>query len=320
MTDGHQIPPKGPDQPDAGAKLSMTEIYTLAYVASIVRGYPEPIPDEIAWRVLWLEQRGLPGLVALTREFLNNHDTDFRERGMQCPIIAGAMLGDHFDELVSKDPDRPNVIEGPANGVLILAKVADYARQTGEPVRVSWIMGEPPQIAGQCVVDAEKVATFGDVNALILNTGVGFARHDEPLKEGSGPQASEAEIPRQVFEPLLGYIGKQRLQTALKVNGIFKSDPQALELLRAMSAGDRSILASSPQLEDDKAIVLTTSKGSSNDQLWQRFTAYNWTAPHDDELPEELAKITSQYLLTDDGREVMPMLLHALDRFPPTKH
>lgn len=302
------------------AQLTMTEVYTLAYAASVARGYPEPIADEVAFRVLWLEQRGLPGLIALTREFLNNHETDFRERGMQCPIIAGTMLSDHFDELVARESERPNVIQGPANGVLILPKVAEYAERIGEPVRVSWIMGEPPQIVGQSVVDANKVETFGDFNAVILNTGVGFARHGEPLVGGQGPTATQTELPDTVFEPLLGFIGKEGAQTALQVHGILSSDPEALALLHALSAADRSILASPQQLQDDAKITLATSPGSDNEKLWQRFGEYGWTAKAPDDLHEKIRNVVVHYILTDEGRQAMPMLLHALDRFPPTRH
>lgn len=302
------------------AQLTMTEVYTLAYAASVARGYPEPIADEVAFRVLWLEQRGLPGLIALTREFLNNHETDFRERGMQCPIIAGTMLSDHFDELVARESERPNVIQGPANGVLILPKVAEYAERIEEPVRVSWIMGEPPQIVGQSVVDANKVETFGDFNAVILNTGVGFARHGEPLVGGQGPSATQTELPDTVFEPLLGFIGKERVQTALQVHGILSSDPEALALLHALSAADGSILASPQQLKDDAKITLATSPGSDNEKLWQRFGEYGWTANAPDDLHEKIRNVVVHYVLTDEGRQAMPMLLHALDRFPPTRH
>lgn len=302
------------------AQLQMTEVYTLAYAASVARGYPEPIADEIAFRVLWLEQRRLPGLIALTREFLNNHETDFRELGMQCPIIAGTMLSDHFDELVAREPERPNVIEGPANGVLILPKVAEYAERIGEPVRVSWIMGEPPQIVGQSVVDADKVETFGDFNAVILNTGVGFARHGEPLVGGQGPSATQTELPDTVFEPLLGFMGKERAQTALQVHGILSSDPEALALLHALSAADRSILASPQQLKDDAKITLATSPGSDNEKLWQRFGEYGWTRKAPDDLHEKIRNVVVHYILLDEGRLAMPMLLHALDRFPPTRH
>ncbi len=320
MVDGSEGSSQSPAQPVEAAKLSLTQVYTLAYAATLSRGYPGPIPDEIAGRVLWLEQRGLPGLIALAREFLNNHDTDFRERGMQCPIIAGALLPDHFDELVSREPSRPNVIEGPTNGVLLLPVVAQYAKKIGEPVRVSWIMGEPAEIVGQSIVDADSVASFGDINALILNSGVGFARHDEPLIDGRVAEACEAQLPKEVFEPLLGFIGKQRLETALKVEAVLASDSETLDLLRAMTAADRSMLAAPNQLESDDTVNLVTTHDSSNDKLWTRFKSYGWTTPAAEDPPEELAKITVHHALTGEGRQAMPMLLHALDRFPPMRH
>lgn len=299
--------------------ISMPEVYVFSYAAALSRGFPEPACDEIASRVVWLESRGLPGLIALTREFLNNHKTDLAERGMQCPIIAGATLHEQFDDLVSKEPGKPNVIHGPTNGVLLLPAVARFAEKIGQPVRVSWLMSEPPEIMAQTVVGAGKVASYGEPEALLFNTGVGFALHGEDMEDGQGPDLAFSEIPRQVFDPLLGFIGRERAEVAIKVHSILSSDAETLKLLHMMSDGDRSILASAPQVEPGTPVALTTSPGSSNDKLWARLGQYGWTEPtHDDTMSEELRALTSLHLLTQAGRAAMPLLVYALDRLRPT--
>lgn len=292
----------------------------LSYAAAIARGFPPAVCDEIAARVLWLEQRGLPGVIALAREFLNNHETGIDERGLQCPIVFGSFVADKFDELVANDPSQPNVTDGPTNGVLVLPKVAEHAAHIGRSIRVSWLMSDPPEIKAQTVIDADTVASYGDPEALLFNSGMGFALHGEELTDGQGPAIAACELPRQVFEPLLGFIGPERAGAAIKVHAILSADRQTHALLHAMSEADRSILATAHSQKPEDKIAFMTSPDSDNDRLWGALAGYGWTEPSSGDLPDELKEATSQHQLTDSGRAAMPLLLHALGHFPPTAH
>lgn len=312
--------PHAPHQGQSTKIISMSEVYVLSYAAAVARGFPPAACDEIAGRVLWLECRGLPGVIALTREFLNNNETAIDERGLQCPIVFGSFVADKFDELVATEPSQPNVTDGPTNGVLVLPKVAEYAEKIGKPIRVSWLMSNPPEIAAQTVVDTGTVASFGDPEALLFNTGMGFALHGEALKDGQGPDLAACEVPRQVFEPLLGFIGPERAGAAIKVHAILSADKQTHALLHTMNEADRSILAVAHQFESDQPIPLTAAPGSDNDRLWSALTRYGWTEPSNGDVCDEPAQATARHDLTNAGRFAMPLLLHALGRFPPTAH
>jgi hypothetical protein len=178
------------------AQLPMAEVSRLSIAASRRRGFPEDALEEVAWRVVWLERRGLPGLRAMIREYAANRGTPLQSRvGSQgadgifrwgCPLIAGTLLLDQFDELMALDPRGAKAISGPDNGVLLLPKVAQYAGPRGLLIRVSWVIDG--QIRAQSFVDGYRVATLGDPEALLENTQVGFAPHldDAPAEMRAG--------------------------------------------------------------------------------------------------------------------------------------
>lgn len=305
---------------DAPIRLSLMEVYLLAYAAAVARGLPDRIPDAVGQRVLWLEARGLPGTIALAREFLNNRSTDPRDRGRDCPLIAGAMMIDQFPALVSDDPSRPHAIDGPSNGVLILPLVAHYSATIGEPVRVSWLMGDPPEIKAQTVVDGDRVITVGELPALLFNTGVAFARHGEPLEEGLGASVQEAVVPNDVFEPYLSFIGRPRIDMLFQVRHALTEVPEIVEGLRSLSAGDRSTLETAATLSNDSPVSLITTQGSGNDVLWSRICDFGWLTRSESEGAGPQGSIVRTYVMTDLGRAALPMLLHAFDRFKPAAH
>jgi hypothetical protein len=297
----------------------MFEVYCLSYAAAEKRGWNDgAIADAIAYRVLWLEQRGLPGMIALTREFLSNLATAPRERGLQCPIIRGALLIDQFDELVAPDPSTTRAISGPSNGILILPNVAQYAERIGAAVRVSWLIGEPPEIRAQTVVDGTSVFSVGDPSAVLLNTGVGFARHGLPIENGSSADRFETEIPEQYFGPLISFIGGERIGETHKIVAIMKKDGVTLRHLQMMSPGDRSVLEAASRYGSTDKVVMTTSPGSNNETLWDRLGSYGWTERYVDPGLQNMPLPLSQFVLTNSGRAIAPMLLGALSRFPPT--
>lgn len=303
--------------------LEMTEVYALSYAAALQRGYPGAVADAIAGRVLWLERRGLPGVIALTREFVANKDTTPVERGTNCPFIAGTLLMDQFDLFVGRDIDRQLAIAGPTNGVLILPKVAEYAARIGETVRVSWLKGEPPEVIGETIVGADGAVVFiGDVCAALFNSGVAFVRDGSPgpastVQTGAVPRVSNASVPDEVIAPLISFIGRDRLEAALKVHTLLSEDAATLALLHMLTDADRSLIRAPGDGMAGEHVVLTTTPGSTNDKLWTRFASYGWTAPF---RPKGATGALAQHSVSDEGRALLPMVLSALDRFPPTKH
>jgi hypothetical protein len=301
-------------------KISIPEVYALTYVAAQVRGFPDASPDAVAGRVLWLERRGLPGMLGMMQEFLVHKDTPLLERGNQCPFIAGTVLLDQFDKLVSPNPMRPTVIAGPTNGLLLLPKVAEYAARIGKTIMVSWYVGEPRQDIGQSLVDAENAAFRGDRNAALQSTATGFALFPGPIPVAVSALVEEMEMPTRAYELLAWFVGAQKMLIAESVARAIKDDTETVRLMRLSTAGDRSILLSTPNVKMDDQIILTTSPGSNNDELWTRFVEYGWTTPYAGAQPEALRGLLAQHIVTEAGRTALPMLVLALERFPLTKH
>ena len=318
------IPRASPGQTTA---LAMTEVYALSYSAALQRGYPGAVADAIAGRVLWLEKRGLPGVIALTREFINNKDTTPVERGTNCPFIAGTLLMDQFDLFVACDAGRQLAIAGPTNGLLILPKVADYAAQIGAPIRVSWLKGEPPEVTGEAIVGPNgAVLNHGNVSAALFNTGVAFVRDGASVPAAAPPRTS-ASVADDMITALISFIGRDRLDAAIKVHKLVNDDAATVALLHILNDDGRSKIHAVRDGKADEPAVLTAAPGSSNDRLWARFVAYGWTTPLKDSQIKHSPITHSDargngmaYRVTDEGRAILPMVLTALDRFPPTKH
>jgi hypothetical protein len=311
---------EGGSDESVNRKLTMPEVYALSYVAAQARGFPDAAPDGVAGRVLWLERRGLQGVLGMMQEFLLHKDTPILQRGNQCPFIAGTLLLDQFDKLVSPDPMRPTVIAGPTNGLLLLPKVAEYAARIGRTIMVSWYSGEPRQSIGQSLVDAENTVFRGDINAALQSTATGFALFPGSMPVAASPLVEEMEMPTRAYELLAWFVGPDKMLAAKAVAKAIENEDKIIGLLRLATDGDRSVLLASHRMKADDQIILTTSAGSNNEDLWHRFVDYGWTRPHTSDQPEALKGLLSQYVATEEGRLALPLLALAVNRFPLLKH
>ncbi len=312
-----------PEPAKSGESLGMLQVYVLAYAAAEARGWPRgPVASEIAWRVLWLEQRRLPGLGMLVSDFSANRDDDPKSRGMTCPIIRGAFFLDQADELVAKNPAQPHVVDGPDAAIVLLPKVAQYAAQIGEPIRVSWVLGG--RIAAQTVVAPDgQMGHAGGLSDILSSTSTGFALHGEPYPFPQAPLASSTEIPEPVLRGIFGFIGQKIMDRALKVHALFRDEPLTVALLHSQTAGERSNFAILCDLKAhglEGAPTLLVGPGSTNDRICSAFASYGWFQPETVALPPELAAVTRAHRVTDEGKLAMPMILGVLEHFPPVRH
>lgn len=226
-----------------------------------------------------------------------------------------------FEKLVSKEPGHPRLVKGATNGALILPKVAQYAERISHPVCVTWVTVEPFKILGETVVDGARIAHRGEPRAMLENTGVGLSLHGEALDVATQTISETTNVPMDIFEAFISFIGRERIMQPIKVHSLIEDDRETLDLLRMMSAGDRSVLEAASHRSQGDEVVMTTSPDSNNEKIWSRFIKYGWTAPHKfEDAPAEIRNLLSQYKLTAEGREAVPMLLFALHRFESVKY
>jgi hypothetical protein len=305
--------------------ISMIEAYGLAHCASLTRGLPVAGSESIAWRVLWLEQRGLPGVFALTREYLTHGAEPFGGRQMACPIIFGARIALGEVDVFPRDAQQQAVIPGITNALLVLPCVAKSADRLGEPLVVNWRAGEPVTTVAATAVTLDRAETRGNLSALLDNTELGFARLGEPLPGHPPALATTCEVPTVVFDSLTTYIGPERLATVAAIHQLMTNDPETLDMLRACSAADLSVLEGAAQVATENkgndTILLTTSPGSPNDRLWSALQRYGWTTLYAaDDLPPELRGLMVQHVLRPAGCAAVPLLIYTLAQFQPTRH
>lgn len=124
---------KKKSEPAERITLTMSQVYWLALAAFKARSFPDVSLVAEAHRIVWLEQRGLPGLMALAVEFTKLHNgkpwtsrtpiiTSDNQMKFDCPFITGAALQDYLPELVSENPEDVRGINGPTNPFLLLPR------------------------------------------------------------------------------------------------------------------------------------------------------------------------------------------------------
>lgn len=303
--------------------LGMMQVFLLAYGAAVARGWPEgEIASEIAWRVVWLEERRLPGLGVLVNDFAAHRGSDIKARGSRCPIIRGGFFADQAEGLVSKTPSQPHVIEGPDAAILLLPKVAQHAAQIGQTIRVSWVAGG--QIQAQSFVAPDGQLGHGGALADVLSaTSTGFARHGEAYPFERAELARQTRIPEPVLEGIHSYIGPAVMARVTKVLALMVNDPATVTHLHSQTKGERSNFAllgnaTAQGLEGSQTLLVAID--STNDRICKAMAGYGWFEPDVSALPPALAAVTVAHRVTETGRQAMPMILAALERFPPVRH
>jgi hypothetical protein len=91
---------------------------------------------------------------------------------------------------------------------------------------------------------------------------------------------------------------------------VLAADPAVKVAFAATSAGDRSILRASLDLDDS---VMTTTAGSPNDALWACFLRHGWM--EDVAMPDDLKAALPggvQRKFTELGRRSVPVILPIL--------
>lgn len=311
-------------QTEAETTFSLLEAYCLAYVAAEAKGWPKhDIRQGIAEKVVWLERRGMPGLMALVSDFLN-HAEKPGERGPACPLIASAILSDQLPEYLSESASEMRIMRGPSHGVLVLPTVAHHSEKIGAPIRVSWLIGEPRDVVAQSVVCPDgTVLTRGDRGALISNDAVGFALASDlasDLTSGKSGETrpdvsvtgdiNEASLPAGLAMKLATFVGDRRLNDSIRVAAIVTGDDAiGRRALEALSAGDRSTNMAAA-LCDDESLLITT-KNSANEQFRQHLTRLGWmqrVAQGRVNLEPVIAEMSAVHELTVNGRCAVAML------------
>jgi hypothetical protein len=303
--------------------MSMLQVFLLAYGAALARGWPEgAVASEIAWRALWLEERRLPGLGVLVNDFVRHRQEDIKARGQRCPIIRGAFFDNQAETLVSKTPERPHVIEGPDAAILLLPKVAQHAAQIGQVIRVSWVAGD--RIQAQSFVAPDGQLGHGGALADVLSaTATGFALHGGPYPFDRAEPARQTQIPEPVLDGIMGFIGPERMGCVSKVTALMQNDPVTVGLLHGQTAGERSnfVLLANAKAQGLEALpTFLVAKDSTNDRICGAMASYGWFQEDSAAVPAGTAAQLRAHRPTEAACQAMPMILAALDRFPPVRH
>ena len=303
--------------------LGMLQVFLLAYGAAVARGWPQgEIASEIAWRAVWLEERRLPGLGVLVNDFARNRGVDIKSRGQRCPIIRGALFADQAETLVSKTPAQPHVIDGPDAAILLLPKVAQHAALIGQTIRVSWVAGDRIQ-AQSFVAPDGQLGHGGDLADVLSATSTGFALHGEAYPFDRADLARQTHIPEPVLDGIHGYIGPGLAEQVVKVQGLMLNDPATMALLHGQTGGERStfaLLGNARAAGAEGSQTLLVAIDSTNDRICRVMAGYGWFQPDPAPQPAALAAVTRAHQVTEAGRQAIPMILAAMDRFPPVRH
>jgi hypothetical protein len=303
-------------------RLSMLQVFAYAYAAAEARGWPRgAIAAEIAWRTRWLEERRLPGLGVLVNHFAKHRNADPKALGQQCAIIRGAFFAEEADALVAKDPTRPHVIEGPEAAILLLPKVAQYAAQIGEPIRVSWVSDN--QIQAQTVISpGGQMGHVGELQAILSASATGFARHGEPYPFPPAANAAFTDIPEPMVDGILGFIGPQIMGRVVKVLSLFQNDPATVALLHSQTRGERenfSLLGSEHKVAQG-TLNYAVALESTNDRICSALSSYGWFEHDPGMFDAKLDGLVRGHRSTEAAKDAMPMILSILDQFPPVRH
>jgi hypothetical protein len=319
---GRKKPGEVPREPPA-VPLGMLQVFILAYAAAVARGWPQgAAAGEIAWRVVWLEERRLPGLGVLVNDFAKNRQVEIKARGLKCPIIRGAYFVEQADKLVSKISAQPHAIDGPDAAILLLPKVAQYAAAIGETIRVSWVSGDSIQ-AQTLIAPDGQAGHSGALGDILAASSTAFALHGEAFPFARADHARETRIPEPVLEGICGYIGPALMGQVAKVQTLFLNDHATVAQLHGQTAGERSnfvILGNTTPQGIDGLPVLMVGSDSTNDRICRALASYGWFELDSSALPLELAAVTRAHRVTEAGRQVMPMILAVLRQFPPVRH
>lgn len=300
--------------------LSMREVFGFAYQASIMRGWPEAAAAEIAWRVLWLEQRSIPGLAALAWDYAAHWKTKPEHRGVACPLLLGTILRlekDQFETNLSPSAERLKIIRGVSTGLLMLPKLAQCASDRSTSLIAFWFIKDPPEIGGATLFHGDRVSFQGEFSALRDTVGVAYALSQKTVEGERSAFATTTTLPPDQFDVLSAMIGKDRMIATAEVAGGLRQNPGLADLFLALGPGDRSTIEAIAfaQKDEMKSANLMTSPGSPNDRFLSACAAFGWTKLVELDMPPQIAAITCAYALTEKGTLTVPLLMRISEQF-----
>lgn len=198
--------------------LSMDRVREYAIALVSKRGFPADSHQMIAERVVFLERRGLPGLLALLHEFATAKQ-DFAQRtaqsrqmaGGHCPIVAGVELNAVAEQLTTAEDGDAKWIVAPSNPILLIPKIAEWVRPTGRLVRVSWAIDR--QVVAETVIDGFRIAHIGPLSPLQHSEHIGFCRFPEesvPVPKLTAGFLDEATYPGSTCDNIDLYLVRSR--------------------------------------------------------------------------------------------------------------
>lgn len=214
---------KGVDADAAPFTLNMRQVYELSIAAFRARAFPDSGLEVMAERIVWMEERGLPALLAMTAEFTKlARGTVWNERFpkpvdgqlvFDCPFVAGTALSDKMDQLVTDDHSDIKGIMGPTNPFLFLPRIAEHAAKIGEPIEMFFKGGDPIGFVGQIVTDGDRIlVSVPSIETLTFSKGLSFHRYGQPMPEEAwGARRTETTLSADWMLELAEFIARDQI-------------------------------------------------------------------------------------------------------------
>ena len=328
-------------RPDVPVRLTMTEAAFFAQYLASARGYPRDALEDIGHRILWLEQRGLPGLTYFASDVLETQNIPLRSRcpddpaeGQQIfdPIIAGTHLKLQFDTYCSPMEGQFRAVSWPVRSFLTLPKIAEAAEQRNMPVLVALTKNQ--KISTRILIHDQKIALEGDIQAVVEADGIGLAKYSQFLPEQmTGPINEFVFMSSPLMEQIVLYTkdfpapAAGRTNTAVdmaksvpisgenagqrttgEIDNFIVNNQVLVEMLRGLALAEKTQL----QTMIDSPVQAThrISAGTTLEKIFGYLMSLSWTQPVDAEAFSHASAM--HYQFTPAGRLWMGRLLAKL--------
>ena len=311
--------------------LSMSDVFYFSVAIADRRGWPQESQPFFGQQIVWLEERGLPGLTAMFDDTMRHLETPWNERlpkpglegreRLDCPFLCGGMLEGSFEDLLTVDEGQWGRIDGPSVPFLLLPRIAGYAKKTGKPVHLGWLVGTPPTIEAQSIVDGDRLVSIGQETAVMNAEGIAFRHFDDVMPEEATATIREIRpIPGAELRSIAAYIGEVANDDPAPTIELLGRDDATVELLKKLSKGDVAALryaawsrfddTESDESGNEKArmiqfdsAVQSTDKASPNFALFERLVVLGWMRPQTCDGVDDTLR---EFAWTERGFRLLP--------------